>query len=131
MLPYFKRHGDWHGGEDGWRGSDGPLHVTRGPTTNPLYDAFIEAGAQAGFEITADYNGSKQEGFGADGDDGLERPPLVGGQRLSPPGAASGRTSAVAARASRARIASASRRAVGVEIRRWRRVGDGDAPARR
>ena len=43
---------------------DGPLHVTRGPRANPLYDAFVEAGAQAGFETTPDYNGAKQEGFG-------------------------------------------------------------------
>ncbi len=32
--------------------------------TNPLFHAFIEAGEQAGFELTNDYNGSKQEGFG-------------------------------------------------------------------
>ena len=53
------------GGEDGWRGTDGPLHVRRGTRLNPLYQAFVEAGRQAGFETTEDYNGSKQEGFGA------------------------------------------------------------------
>ena len=47
-----------------WRGNDGPLHVTRGRRRNPLYHAFVEAGAQAGFELTYDYNGAKQEGFG-------------------------------------------------------------------
>src|SRR5690606_6831378 len=41
-----------------------PLHVRRGPQENPLYAAFVEAGRQAGFETTRDYNGSKQEGFG-------------------------------------------------------------------
>lgn len=65
VLPYFKRMEDSQGGEDGWRGTDGPLHVQRGPRKNPLYAAFIEAGRQAGFELTEDYNGSKQEGFGA------------------------------------------------------------------
>ena len=65
VLPYFKRMENAHGGEDGWRGTDGPLHVRRGPRQNPLYAAFIEAGRQAGFETTEDYNGSKQEGFGA------------------------------------------------------------------
>ena len=35
--------------------------------SNPLYQAFVEAGAQAGFDVTDDYNGAKQEGFGADG----------------------------------------------------------------
>jgi choline dehydrogenase len=64
VLPYFKRMEHSHGGEQGWRGTSGPLHVQRGKRANPLYAAFIEAGQQAGFELTADYNGSKQEGFG-------------------------------------------------------------------
>jgi choline dehydrogenase len=64
VLPYFKRMENAHGGEEGWRGTDGPLHVQRGPRGNPLYHAFVEAGRQAGFESTADYNGAKQEGFG-------------------------------------------------------------------
>ena len=65
VLPYFKRMEHAHGGEEGWRGTDGPLHVNRGPRLNPLYHAFVEAGRQAGFETTEDYNGAKQEGFGA------------------------------------------------------------------
>ena len=65
VLPYFVRAETSHGGEEGWRGSSGPLHVTRGPRTNPLYDAFIEAGRQAGYPVTPDYNGRQQEGFGA------------------------------------------------------------------
>src|SRR4051794_34234134 len=65
VLPYFKRMETAVGGEDGWRGSDGPMQVRRGKSLNPLYRAFIEAGRQAGFETTKDYNGSKQEGFGA------------------------------------------------------------------
>jgi len=65
VLPYFKRMEHSHGGEKGWRGTDGPLHVQRGSRKNPLYAAFVEAGHQAGFELTEDYNGSKQEGFGA------------------------------------------------------------------
>ena len=65
VLPYFKRMENWHGGEDGeWRGHDGPLHVTRGPRANPLFHAFVEAGRQAGYPVTADYNGRQQEGFG-------------------------------------------------------------------
>ncbi|MCO5073480.1 MAG: choline dehydrogenase [Rhizobiaceae bacterium] len=65
VLPYFKRMENTADPEDGWRGTDGPLFVQRGKRSNPLYDAFIEAGRQAGFETTVDYNGSKQEGFGA------------------------------------------------------------------
>ena len=64
VLPYFKRMEKVYGGEDGWRGTDGPLDVQHGSSRNPLYKAFIEAGRQAGFELTEDYNGSKQEGFG-------------------------------------------------------------------
>ncbi len=64
VLPYYKRLESSHGGEAGWRGEAGPLHVTRGPRANPLYEAFVEAGRQAGYELTADYNGAKQEGFG-------------------------------------------------------------------
>ena len=64
VLPYFKRQETSHGGEDGWRGTKGPLHVRRGPRNNPLYQAFIEAGRQAGYPVTEDYNGHQQEGFG-------------------------------------------------------------------
>ncbi|MER8780981.1 choline dehydrogenase [Mesorhizobium sp. M0437] len=64
VLPYFKRMEDSNGGENGWRGHGGPLTVQRGSRTNPLYGAFVEAGRQAGFELTDDYNGAKQEGFG-------------------------------------------------------------------
>ena len=64
VLPYFKRMEDSDGGEEGWRGKGGPLHVQRGIRRNPLYHAFVEAGRQAGFETTDDYNGSRQEGFG-------------------------------------------------------------------
>ena len=65
VLPYFKRMEHAKGGEEGWRGTKGPLHIQRGTRKNPLYQAFVEAGQQAGFEMTKDYNGSKQEGFGA------------------------------------------------------------------
>jgi choline dehydrogenase len=64
VLPYFKRMETAHGGEEGWRGTDGPLHVTRGSMTNPLYKAFTRAGVEAGYPFTADYNGARQEGFG-------------------------------------------------------------------
>ncbi|MFQ6754135.1 choline dehydrogenase [Cereibacter sphaeroides] len=65
VLPYFKRMENWHvPGDVEWRGHDGPLHVTRGPRSNPLFNAFIEAGRQAGYPVTDDYNGAAQEGFG-------------------------------------------------------------------
>ncbi len=68
VLPYYKRMETWHdgghGGDPTWRGTDGPLHVSRGPRANPLFQAFVDAGQQAGYEVTGDYNGEKQEGFG-------------------------------------------------------------------
>lgn len=68
VLPYFKRLEDWHhgghGGDPTWRGTGGPLHVTRGRRDNPLTRAFVEAGRQAGYPVTGDYNGAQQEGFG-------------------------------------------------------------------
>jgi choline dehydrogenase len=65
VLPYFKRMESSHGGSGPeFRGTDGPLHVSRGKRENPLFDAFIEAGRQAGYPVTQDYNGQQQEGFG-------------------------------------------------------------------
>ena len=68
VLPYYKRMETWdpagHGGDASWRGSDGPLHVTRGKRDNPLVQAFVQAGRQAGYQLTDDYNGQQQEGFG-------------------------------------------------------------------
>ncbi len=64
VLPYYKRMETGHGGQAGWRGTNGPLHVTRGTKWNPLFDAFQKAGTEAGYGITADYNGERQEGFG-------------------------------------------------------------------
>lgn len=63
-LPYFQKAETWERGADEYRGDNGPLHVTDGPCKNPLYEAFIEAGAEAGYPKTDDMNGHQQEGFG-------------------------------------------------------------------
>ena len=64
-LPYFKKAEDWAFGNDDYRSQQGPLSVNKGNNMqNPLYRAFIEAGAQAGYMKTDDYNGRQQEGFG-------------------------------------------------------------------
>ena len=65
VVPYFRRLENAHGGQAGWRGTDGPLHVVRGAMENPLYRRFIAAGTEAGYPATDDYNGERQEGFGA------------------------------------------------------------------
>ncbi|NNF56115.1 MAG: choline dehydrogenase [Acidimicrobiales bacterium] len=64
-LPYFKRMENCLAGEDEWRGGDGPLILERGPATSPLFEAWLEAGPQAGFRRTDDVNGFRQEGFAA------------------------------------------------------------------
>lgn len=65
VLPYFARMETSHGAVSDYRGTTGPLHVTRGARKNPLFNAFIRAGREAGYPVTDDYNGAQQEGFGA------------------------------------------------------------------
>ena len=64
-LPYFKRAERWMGGADTYRGGAGPVDTCNGNNMrNPLYSAFIDAGVEAGYGATDDYNGFRQEGFG-------------------------------------------------------------------
>jgi choline dehydrogenase len=65
VLPYFRRAESFQGSADAYRGDAGPLTTAHGRKSNPLYDAFIEAGRQAGYGVSADVNGERQEGFGA------------------------------------------------------------------
>jgi choline dehydrogenase len=64
-LPYFRRMEDCLAAEpdDPFRGHGGPLGLERGPATNPLFGAFFDAVQQAGYPLTADVNGYRQEGF--------------------------------------------------------------------
>ncbi len=64
VLPYFKRSETNEAGADDFRGGSGPLHVSNTAKSSPLYDASVEAGRQAGYKTTADFNGEQQEGFG-------------------------------------------------------------------
>ncbi len=65
-LPYFKRAEHYEAGGDNYRGQTGPLHTTNGNhMKNPLYGAWVQAGAEAGYIKTDDCNGYMQEGFGA------------------------------------------------------------------
>ncbi len=62
-LPYFKRMETCLAGADVYRGAGGPLKLERGPATSQLFDAFFAAVQQAGYELTSDVNGRRQEGF--------------------------------------------------------------------
>ncbi|QIA24395.1 MULTISPECIES: choline dehydrogenase [unclassified Mesorhizobium] len=120
VLPYFKRMEDANGGENGWRGHGGPLTVQRGSRTNPLYGAFVEAGRQAGFELTDDYNGAKQEGFGP-----MEQT-IRGGRRWSAASAylrpALRRKNVSLVKGFARRVIVENQRATGVEIETRKRI---------
>ena len=65
-VPYFIRAETWQGGADQFRGDAGPIGVTGGSNmSNPLHNAFIKSGQQAGYTRSDDYNGAQQEGFAA------------------------------------------------------------------
>jgi choline dehydrogenase len=64
-LPYFKRMETCLAGADEYRGGEGPLVLERGPASSPLFGAFFEAVQQAGYPLTSDVNGYRQEGFAA------------------------------------------------------------------
>ena len=65
VLPYFRRLEGHHRGDcDGVHGADGPLRISQGESDSPFHDALIEAGRQAGYPVTDDFNGVEQEGFG-------------------------------------------------------------------
>ena len=124
VWPYSKRMETWHenghGGDAAWRGTDGPLHVSRGPRENPLFDAFVQAGSQAGYQMTEDYNGEKQEGFGP-----MEQT-VWNGRRWSAanaylrPAQKTGNVTLIRALAQRVVIEEG--RAVGVEVKRGNRT---------
>lgn len=63
-LPYFKKAETREKGADEYHGGDGPLHVTTPAADNPLFQAFVAAGDQAGYAPTEDMNGYRQEGLG-------------------------------------------------------------------
>jgi choline dehydrogenase len=120
-LPYFKRMETCLAAEreDAFRGHAGPLVLERGPATNPLFGAFFEAVQQAGYHLTDDVNGYRQEGF-APFDRNVHR-----GRRLSAARAylhpvMSRPNLEVTTRAFVTRILFEGNRAVGVEYTRGR-----------
>jgi choline dehydrogenase len=66
-LPYFKRMENCLAADpaDSFRGKAGPLGLERGPAASPLFQAFFAAVQEAGYSLTQDVNGYKQEGFAA------------------------------------------------------------------
>lgn len=64
VLPYFRKSEHYEEGGDEFHGVGGPLWVEKSALSNPIYRAFIQAGAEAGYPLTEDFNGAQQEGFG-------------------------------------------------------------------
>src|SRR6266699_3531505 len=129
-LPYFKRMENCLAADsnDPFRGHSGPLVLERGPATSPLFEAFFAAVQQAGYQLTDDVNGYRQEGFNAF-DRNIHR-----GRRLSAARAylypvMSRPNLSVACRAFVTKIIFDGTRAVGVEFRhegKLKRVRSGE-----
>ncbi len=130
-LPYFKKMETCLAGADEYRGGSGPLILERGPATGPLFQAFFAAVQQAGYPLTDDVNGYRQEGFAAF-DRNIHR-----GRRLSAARAylhpvMSRPNLEVTCRAFATRILFEGQRAVGVEYRESSVIpGAGRGPATR
>ena len=117
-LPYFKRMESCLAAadDDPFRGHDGPLVLERGPAANLLFGAFFEAVRQAGYPLTDDVNGYRQEGF-APFDRNIHRGRRLSASRAYLPPISRRRNLDVRCRAFVTRILFEGNRAVGVEYR--------------
>ena len=121
-LPYFKRMENCLAADDSdpFRGQNGPLVLERGPAANPFFGAFFAAVQQAGYQLTDDVNGYRQEGF-APFDRNVHRGAAVRARAYLYP-VMSRPNLTVATRAFATRIIFRGTRAVGVEFRHHGRV---------
>ncbi len=124
-LPYFKKMETCLAGADDWRGGDGPIVLERGAASSPLFAAFFEAAQQAGYELTDDVNGYRQEGF-ARFDRTLHRGRRVSAARAYLHPAMSRRNLSVQTGAFVDRVVFEGSRAVGVELGRGEIVPAGE-----
>jgi choline dehydrogenase len=118
-LPYFKRMEDCTAAaaDDPWRGHGGPLGLERGPATSPLFRAWFAAAQEAGYELTEDVNGYRQEGF-APFDRNIRRGRRISAARAYLHPVMGRRNLKVRTRTLVTAIDFEGRRAVGVEIER-------------
>lgn len=77
VLPYYKKLEAFEGGEDEFRGRDGPLRVTVPPATGRLFESLIESAAHVGVPHNPDYNGASQEGIA------MSQTTIANGRRMS------------------------------------------------
>jgi choline dehydrogenase len=114
-LPYFKKLETCLAGADEWRGGDGPILLERGPASSHLFVAFLQAVQEAGYALTEDVNGYRQEGFAAF-DRTISRGRRVSAARAYLHPAMSRRNLEVRCRTFVRRIVFERSRAVGVEL---------------
>ncbi len=121
-LPYFKKtENALDRNDEIFRGHDGPLKVTKGKSTNPLFDTFLSAAKEAGYHLTEDVNGYRQEGF-ARFDRNVYR-----GRRLSSARAylhpvKHRKNLTIKTRSFVRKVIFEGKRAVGVEVQRGRKI---------
>lgn len=77
VLPFFKKLESYEGGDDEFRGRDGPLKVTDPDEKGPLYDALFKAAEEVGIPRNRDYNGATQDGIV------MSQATISGGRRMS------------------------------------------------
>ncbi len=77
VLPFFKRMERYEGGDEAFRGRDGPIHVTNPPPRLPLFTTLIAAAGQAGIPHNPDYNGATQDGIA------MSQASIAAGRRMS------------------------------------------------
>jgi choline dehydrogenase len=77
VLPFFKRMESYEGGDDAFRGREGPLRVTNPQPRDPLYAALIKAAGEVGISHNPDYNGARQDGIA------MSQATIASGRRMS------------------------------------------------
>jgi choline dehydrogenase len=120
-LPYFKRMETCLAGADDFRGGSGPLILERGPAATPLFQAWFKAAQEAGYSLTDDVNGFRQEGF-AMFDRNIHRSRRLTAAHAYLRSAMRRPNVDVVARALATRVLLEGSRAVGVEYRKGKNV---------
>ena len=64
LLPFFKRSEAYEGGAGEYHGASGELGVSDLRNDHPYCEAWLAAGAEAGYPLTDDFNGARCDGLG-------------------------------------------------------------------
>lgn len=121
-LPYFKKSENALDQTDNtFRGHDGPLKVTKGTSKNPLFDTFLTAAKQAGYFLTDDVNGYRQEGFSRF-DRNVYRARRLSSARAYLHPVKNRKNLTIKTRSFVRKVVFEGKRAVGVEVQRGRKI---------